>query len=95
MSDPLAVFVSVVAIAIAVLWKPLWGLVVALSHYDAASPVPPVQGPPVTPAKVSFPGAIDALAVVRNRLVETGCMNEPAAAAVEAITHALVLGTDK
>ena len=92
MSDPLAVFVSVVAIALAVLWKPLWQIVVALSCYDATPPVPVIPG---APAKTSFSGAIDALAVVRNRLVETGCMNEPAAAAVEAITHALVLGTDK
>lgn len=98
MNDTTAIIASVVAVVAAVAWEPI--LRVAKSAMAAKPvavlPVPPVVVPVVAPgAKVPFSGAIDALAVVRNRLVETGCMSEAATAAVEAITHALVAGTDK
>jgi hypothetical protein len=94
MSDTVAAFLSLAAIGAAVAWEPLCRLLGTLMALHATPVVSPVSGPAVAP-EVSFAEAIDALAVVRNRLAETGCLNEPAAAAVEAITHALVLGTDK
>jgi hypothetical protein len=95
MSDTVAASLSLAAIGAAVAWEPLCRLLGTLMALHATPVASPVSGPAVAPEKVSFAEAIDALAVVRNRLAETGCLNEPAAAAVEAITHALVLGTDK
>ena len=88
---------TIAAIAVAALWNPALsiakGLYATLSKPDAV--VRPVPVAPKDGATPTFAEAIEALAVVRNRLVVTGCADEKAAAAVEAVTHALVAGTDK
>jgi hypothetical protein len=90
MSDTQAAILSVVAIGIALAWSPLVAAVrAAMAH---AGPLSPLPAPPV---KTGFSTAIGALAVVRNRLVDTGCLDEPAKAAIENVTHALIAGTDK
>ena len=89
MSDTQALILSGVAVGIAMMWNPIVAAVkAAMAH---AGPPAPMVGP----VKSNFAYAIDALAVVRNRLVDTGCLDEPAKAAVEAVTHALISGTDK
>jgi len=94
MSDIAAIVVSVVAIGIALAWNPIVAFIrAAMPHAGPISPVPPTVAWPTPTADFSF--AIDALAVVRNRLVDTGCLDEPAKAAIEAVTHALISGTDK
>lgn len=101
MSDTVAVIVSILAVVVAGAWGPIWSairgaLASAPTHTPPGVPlVVPLPTVSPGPTKVTFPAAIDALAIVRNRLVETGCMSDPATAAVEAITHALVAGTDK
>lgn len=91
MTDIQAAILSVVAIGIALAWTPLVALIKAAM--PQAGPLSPV---PATPAaKVSFPAALAALSVVRNRLVDTGCLDEPAKSAIENVTHALIAGTDK
>ena len=94
MSDIVAVVVSVVAIGIALAWNPIVSAVrSAMASAGPLSPVPPpVAWPTPTP---DFSFAIDALAVVRNRLVDTGCLDDAAKGAIEAVTHALISGTDK
>jgi hypothetical protein len=93
MNDVAAIVVSVVAIGIALAWNPLVAWVrSAMAH---AGPISPVPVPPTASVRTPFSAAIDALAVVRNRLVDTGCLDEPAKAAIEAVTHALISGTDK
>jgi hypothetical protein len=47
------------------------------------------------PAKVTYQQAMSALAVVRGRLVATGGVSETASKAIEAVTLALVEGSDK
>lgn len=91
MNDTQAIVLSVVAIGVALAWSPLVAAVkAAMAHAGPLSPVP------ATPAaKASFPAALAALSVVRNRLVDTGCLDEPAKAAIENVTHALIAGTDK
>lgn len=90
MSDTQGIILSVVAVGIALAWNPLVAAVrAAMAH---AGPLSPMPAPPV---KTGFSAAIGALAVVRNRLVDTGCLDEPARAAVEAVTHALISGTDQ
>lgn len=84
MSDIQAAILSAIAIGIALAWNPIVAAV--KSSLAARAPVPPAAG---------FSTALDALAVVRNRLVSTGCLDEPAKAAIEAVTHALIAGTDK
>ena len=87
MNDIQAAILSVVAIGIALAWNPLVAFIKgAVAHAGPLSP---------GPAKSHFSDAIDALSVVRNRLVQTGCLDEPARAAIEAVTHALISGTDK
>jgi hypothetical protein len=94
MSDVAAIVVSVVAIGIALAWNPIVAAVkAATAHARPVSPAAPTGVWPTPTADFSF--AIDALAVVRNRLVDTGCLDEPAKAAIEAVTHALISGTDK
>ena len=52
--------------------------------------------PPARPVKgVSYSQAIEALAVVRGRLLATGGIPEAAQKAIEALTLALVAGSDK
>lgn len=93
MNDTQALIFSGVAVGIALMWNPLVAAVKsAMAH---AGPLSPLPAPPAGPVKSNFSYAIDALAVVRNRLVDTGCLDEPAKAAIEAVTHALISGTDK
>lgn len=93
MNDTQALVLSIVAIGIALAWNPIVAAVrAAMAH---AGPLSPLPSPPAGPAKADFSASIDALAVVRNRLVATGCLDEPAKAAIEAVTHALISGTDK
>ena len=90
MNDIAAIVLSVVAILLALVWNPLVAWVrSAMAHAGPLSPVP------TAPVRTPFSASIDALAVVRNRLVDTGCLDEPAKAAIEAVTHALISGTDK
>ena len=94
MSDTAAIVVSVVAVLVALAWNPLIAFIkAAMAHAGPISPVPPTVAWPTPTA--DFSSAIEALAVVRNRLVDTGCLDEPAKAAIEAVTHALISGTDK
>jgi hypothetical protein len=94
MNDIAAIVLSVVAVLLALVWNPLVAWVrSAMAHAGPLSPVPPAVAWPTPTADFSF--ALDALAVVRNRLVDTGCLDEPAKAAIEAVTHALISGTDK
>jgi|GEM_PF-2497752 len=94
MSDVAAIVVSVVAIGIALAWNPIVAAVkAAMAHSRPISPVPPAVAWPTPTPDFSF--AIDALAVVRNRLVDTGCLDDVAKGAIEAVTHALISGTDK
>lgn len=107
MSDGLKIFLSVVAVALAAfgpsLLAALRAALPAVPGPGVLPPAPPPPPPPPpppgpsrpVPAATSFSEAFDALAVVRNRLVKTGCLDEAAAGAVGAITHALVEGTDK
>ena len=92
MNDIAAITLSVAAILLALVWNPLVAWVRAAMA--SAGPLSPVPVPPTAPARTPFSASIDALAVVRNRLVDTGCL-EPAKAAIEAVTHALISGTDK
>lgn len=93
MSDTQAIILSVVAVGVALAWNPIVAFFKgAMVH---AGPLSPLPSPPAGPAKADFSASIDALAVVRNRLVATGCLDEPAKAAIEAVTHALISGTDK
>ena len=93
MSDAQAAVLSVVAIGFALAWNPIVAFIkAAMTH---AGPLSPLPATPVGPVQTGFSAAIAALAVVRNRLVDTGCLDEPAKAAVEAVTHALISGTDK
>ena len=93
MSDTQAAILSVVAIGFALAWNPLVAAVrAAMAH---AGPLSPLPAPPEGPVKTGFSAAIGALAVVRNRLVDTGCLDDPAKAAIENVTHALISGTDK
>lgn len=104
MSDAQKLLLSGLAIALAAFGPSLLPWLKAALTALAAKPTAPVA-PQVVPPSVAalgptldgktFAGAIEALAIVRNRLTATGCMSETAAAAVEAITHALVQGTDK
>ena len=90
MNDIQAAILSVVAIGIALAWNPLVAFIKgAVAHAGPLSPGPAPQ------VKTGFSTAIAALAVVRNRLVDTGCLDEPAKAAIENVTHALISGTDK
>ena len=52
---------------------------------------------PAVPARtgVTYQAAMVALASVRARLVETGGVSDEAGKAIEAITHALVQGSDQ
>ena len=93
MSDTQALILSGVAVGVALAWNPVVAAVkAAMAH---AGPLSPLPSPPAGPVKSNFSYAIDALAVVRNRLVDTGCLDDAAKAAVEAVTHALISGTDK
>jgi hypothetical protein len=98
MSDFERIALTLLGIVVALGWNSIAGLAKsAFAAWTSKVPVltPPGVNEPVKSAKVSFVGAIDALAVVRNRLVETGCMDDKSTAAIEAVTHALVAGTDK
>jgi hypothetical protein len=53
------------------------------------------KGVKPAPAKVTYQQAMAALAVVRGRLVATGGVSEAASKAIEAVTLALVEGSDK
>lgn len=55
----------------------------------------PSPAPAPTRPGVSYQAAMVALASVRARLVETGGVSDEAGKAIEAITHALVQGSDK
>lgn len=95
MSDIQAAILSVAAIGIALAWNPIVAAVkAAMAHSGPLSPLPEPE-PTVGPVKTGFSFAIDALAVVRNRLVDTGCLDDAAKGAIEAVTHALISGTDK
>ena len=94
MSDIVAIVVSVVAVLVALAWNPIVAFLKAsMAHAKPISPVPPTVAWPTPTPDFSF--AIDALAVVRNRLVDTGCLDDSAKGAIEAVTHALISGTDK
>lgn len=99
MSDLVAIGLSILGVIVALGWDAIVGAVKASLTAMRKPPEPqataPVAGPAAVSSKITFPTAIDALAVVRNRLVETGCMDDAAKAAIEAVTHALVAGTDK
>lgn len=104
MSDGQKLVLSGLAIALAAFGPSLLPWLKAALSALAAKPTAPVVPQPAPAAVVppgptldgrTFAGAIEALAIVRNRLTATGCMSEQAAAGVEAITHALVQGTDK
>jgi hypothetical protein len=86
MNDLAAIFASCLAIGVALMWGPM---VEAFKELRAVGPTLPAS------VRTPFSASIDALAVVRNRLVDTGCLDEPAKAAIEAVTHALISGTDK
>lgn len=93
MNDTQALILSGVAVGIALMWNTIVAFIkAAMAH---AGPLSPLPAPPAGPVKSNFSYAIDALAVVRNRLVDTGCLDEPAKAAIENVTHALIAGTDK
>lgn len=105
MSDTQKLILSVVAVVLAAFGPSIlsWlrGLLAGLQPPPApAVPSGPATVVPEAPDEVAadwktFSVAIEALAIVRNRLAATGCLDEKATAAVEAITHALVAGTDK
>lgn len=66
-------------------------------------PTPPISIPSLEPPRPAIPGqmtptykaAIAALADVRERLVKTECLGEPETKAINAITLALVAGSDR
>jgi hypothetical protein len=94
MNDIVAIVVSAVAVLVALAWNPIVAFLKAsMPHAGPISPVPTTVAWPTPTPDFSF--AIDALAVVRNRLVDTGCLDDAAKAAIEAVTHALISGTDK
>jgi hypothetical protein len=98
MSDFERIALTLLGIVVALGWNSIAGLAKnVFAAWASRVPVlaPPGVNEPAKPLNVSFVGAIDALAVVRNRLVETGCMDDKSTAAIEAVTHALVAGTDK
>lgn len=95
MSDTMKVVVSVAAVALAAGGGPLLSMLRAALSNHPALPAPPAPPAPPALTGASFSAAFAALAVVRNRLVATNCLDEKAAIAVEEITHALVAGTDK
>lgn len=91
MNDIQALILSGVAVGTALMWNPLTALIkAAMAHAGPLSPLPAPLA-----AKVSFSAALASLSAVRNRLVDTGCLDEPAKAAIENVTHALIAGTDK
>lgn len=55
------------------------------------------QRPAIQPdaSGVGWSAAMDAVQVVRGRLVATGCLDEDVKAAIESIVQALVRGSDK
>ena len=103
MSSTQSIILSVAAVVAAVAWEPLvaafrGGVSALLRGFVPRLPTAPDAVAPLAPtknAKVSFSESIESLSVVRNRLVETGCIDDKTVAAIEAVTHSLVAGTDK
>lgn len=106
MGDELKILLSVAAVVVAASWPTFWPLIKAgmTGNFDplidgkpSPSPVPPVA--PAPPAAVldaaTFAEAIECLAVVRTRLVKTACLDDAGSSAVEALTLALVRGSDQ
>ncbi|NDC63468.1 MAG: hypothetical protein EBZ59_05660 [Planctomycetia bacterium] len=62
---------------------------------DAPAPEPVPVCPPSAARRPAFRPAIDSLAYVRSRLVATDSLDEKAKAAIDALTLALVAGSDQ
>jgi hypothetical protein len=89
--------VTIDSIAIGVLGTgaaALVGLWPKLAPYLKRLPSPAPAPAPARPG-VTYQAAMVALASVRARLVETGGVSDEAGKAIEAITHALVQGSDQ
>jgi hypothetical protein len=67
------------------------------SPRPAAVARPPMLAPPVdrAPRSPTYQGAMSSLAQVRHRLIATDNLTDAAKAAVDALTLALVAGSDK
>lgn len=65
----------------------------AVAILPAIKPAPR-PGAPAAPPRPSYADAIHALAVVRSRILQTEKLGEPEKAAIDAITLALVAGSD-
>jgi len=82
--DPKMIAVITVALVVA-----LWPQILAVAKKIRLPRVDEYEGYP------TYSDAMVALAVVRERLVETDCLAEDAHKAIEVITHALVEGSDQ
>jgi hypothetical protein len=66
-----------------------------VTMFPRASAPPPPPPPPGPPAAVGFQSAIADLATVRRRLAETDHLTDAERAAIDALTLALVAGSDQ
>jgi hypothetical protein len=82
--DPKMIAVIAVALVVA-----LWPQILAFAKKVKLPKVDEYNGYP------SYNEAMIALAIVRERLVETGCLADDAHNAIEVVTHALVEGSDQ
>lgn len=85
--DPKMIAVITVALVVA-----LWPQILAVAKKIRLPSIPLVDEYEGYP---TYSDAMVALAVVRERLVETDCLAEDAHKAIEVITHALVEGSDQ
>lgn len=84
--------IALVAAALAVLLWPAAKRPSPILFPAATVPAPP--GPPAPPAAATYAHAIHALAFVRGRLSATDHLGDAERAAIDAITLALVAGSD-
>lgn len=82
--------IALIAAALAVILWPSAAKPPAFTTFPGATRVPPPA-----PAPTSYQGAIQALATVRARLVATATLADPEKKAIDALTLALVAGSDK
>lgn len=75
------------AIAVALFWD---RAVAVFRQWTKREPPPAQEG-----VHVGWSDAMDAVQVVRGRLVATGCLDDESKAAIETIVQALVQGSDK
>jgi len=73
------------AIVVALFWDK--GVAAAMSLIKPAALAPP--------GRLGWQHAMDAVRVIRGRLVETGCLTDEVKESIESIVQALVQGSDK